>query len=50
MHKTFYLYPAIEIAGKFLATFKEFPPRHPAASYTMSRAIEAIDKLQFGGK
>jgi len=45
MHKTFYLYPAIDIAGKFLSTFKEFPPRHPAASYTMSNAIDAIDKL-----
>jgi arylsulfatase A-like enzyme len=50
MHKTFYLYPAIDIAGKFLATFKEFPPRHPAASYTMSNAIDAIDSLQAGGK
>jgi arylsulfatase len=46
MHKTFYLYPAIDIAGKFLATFKEFPPRHPAASYTMSNAIDAINKLK----
>ncbi|PHS38765.1 MAG: arylsulfatase [Sulfurovum sp.] len=50
MHKTFYLYPAIEIAGKFLATFKEYPPRHPAASYTMSNAIKAINKLKSGGK
>ncbi len=50
MHKTFYLYPAIAIAKNFLATFKEFPPRHPAASYTMSNAIEAIDRLQAHGK
>jgi len=49
MHKTFYLYPAIDIAGKFLATFKEYPPRHPAASYTMSNAIEAIDRMQKAG-
>ncbi len=47
MHKTFYLYPAIEIAGKFLDTFKEYPPRHPAASYTVS---DAIDRLKAGGK
>ncbi len=49
MHKTFYLYPAIDIAAEFLATFKEFPPRHPAASYTMSNAIEAIDRMQKAG-
>ena len=47
MHKTFYLYPAIDIAGAFLTTFKEYPPRHPAASYTMS---DAIDRLKAGGK
>ena len=47
MHKTFYLYPAIAIAGKFLSTFKEYPPRHPAASYTMS---DAIDRMKAGGK
>jgi arylsulfatase len=45
MHKTFYLYPAIDIASKFLATFEEFPPRHPAASYTMSNAIDKIKSL-----
>jgi hypothetical protein len=48
MHKTFYLYPGIEIAGKFLETFKEFPPRHPAASYTMSNAIEKIRAIGTG--
>ena len=47
MHKTFYLYPAIDYAGQFLATFKEFPPRHKAASYTMS---DAIDRLSAAGK
>lgn len=49
MHKTFYLYPAIDIATNFLATFKEFPPRHPAASYAMSNAIDAIDRMQQAG-
>ena len=48
MHKTFYLYPAIDIAGKFLATFKEFPPRHPAASYTMSDAVNRIKAMGEG--
>jgi hypothetical protein len=49
MHKTFYLYPAIDIAGKYLETYKKYPPRHPAASYTMSNAIEAIDNMKKGG-
>jgi hypothetical protein len=48
MHKTFYLYSGIEIAGKFLETSKEFPPRHPAASYTMSNAIEKIRAIGTG--
>ena len=47
MHKTFYLYPALHYAGEFLTTFKEYPPRHPAASYTMSHAI---DRLKAAGK
>jgi arylsulfatase len=49
MHKTFYLYPALHYAGEFLATFKEFPPRHPAANLTMSVAIDKIKALG-GGK
>jgi arylsulfatase A-like enzyme len=49
MYNTYYLYPAIDIAAKFLSTFKDYPPRHEAASYTMS---DAIDKLKnaHGGK
>ena len=47
MHQKFYLYPALHYAGEFLATFKEFPPRHPAASYTMSNAI---DRIKAAGK
>ena len=42
MKNTFYLYPALTIAGEFLATFKEFPPRHEAASVTMTGAMDKI--------
>jgi arylsulfatase A-like enzyme len=42
MKHTFYLYPALDYAKQFLATFKEFPPRHPAADLTMSNAIDRI--------
>ena len=48
MKNTFYLYPALTIAGEFLGTFKEFPPRHEAASVTMTSAMERI--RQSGGK
>jgi arylsulfatase A-like enzyme len=42
MKNTYYLYPALDIAGQFLATFKEFPPRHEAASVTMTGAMDRI--------
>ena len=42
MKNTWYLYPALTIAGEFLATFKEFPPRHPAANVTMTSAMDKI--------
>ena len=48
MKNTWYLYPALEHAARFLGTFKEFPPRHPAASVTMTGAMERI--RQSGGK
>jgi hypothetical protein len=40
MKNTFYLYPALDIAGQFLASFKDFPPRYEAASVTMTSAME----------
>ena len=48
MHKTFYLYPALKYASEFLATFEEFPPRHPAANLTMSVAIDKIKAMGRG--
>jgi hypothetical protein len=42
MKNTFYLYPALDYASQFLATFKDFPPRHPAAYLTMRNAIDRI--------
>ena len=37
--------PAQQIVGRFLATFKEFPPRQKAASFTVDQILE---KLQEG--
>jgi arylsulfatase len=36
------LYPLPEIVGKFLRTFKEYPPRQKAASFTIGKALEAL--------
>jgi arylsulfatase A-like enzyme len=36
------LYKLPEIVGDFLATFKEYPPRQKAASFTIGKALEAL--------
>ncbi len=38
----FMLVPAQAYVGKFLATFKEFPPRQKAASFTIDKAMEQL--------
>jgi arylsulfatase len=42
----FVLLPTQQIVGQFLATFKEYPPRQKAASFTIDQVME---KLQAGG-
>jgi len=41
----FMLVPAQAYVGKFMATFKEFPPRQKAASFTINRAMEQLGAL-----
>ena len=38
----FMLVPAQAYVGKFLATFKEFPPRQKAASFTIDQVMETL--------
>jgi arylsulfatase len=38
----FMLVPAQAYVCKFMATFKEFPPRQKAASFTIGRAMEQL--------
>ena len=38
--------PAQTYVGEFLATFKEFPPRQKAASFSLSQVME---KMKSGG-
>ena len=42
----FFLVPAQTYVGKFLATFKEYPPRQKAASFSLDQVME---KLQTSG-
>ncbi|TSD93652.1 arylsulfatase [Skermania sp. ID1734] len=43
-HEYFVLY-ASAFATAFLETFKEFPPRHEPASFTIDHAVEALHKF-----
>jgi arylsulfatase len=42
VHRMFIFVPAQAIVGKYLETFREFPPRAKAASFTVSDAMEKI--------
>jgi arylsulfatase len=39
----FMLVPAQAIAGEFLATFKEYPPRQKAASFSLENVMEKLE-------
>jgi arylsulfatase len=38
----FLLVPAQQYVAKFLATFKEFPPRQKPASFTIDQVMERL--------
>jgi arylsulfatase len=42
MDHAFMVVPAQAYVGKFLATFKEFPPRQKAASFTVDQVMERL--------
>ena len=37
------MYPLPDVVGKFLATFKEYPPRQKAASFTIGDALKHLE-------
>jgi arylsulfatase len=43
------LVPAQVIVSDFLATFKDFPPRQKAASFSMDQVIEKMTEASGGG-
>ncbi len=42
--RAFALVPAQASVGEFLETFRDFPPRQKAASFTVSGQMEALEK------
>jgi arylsulfatase len=42
LSKLYLLMPAQKMAGEFLATFNEFPPRQKPGSFTVSDAVEVL--------
>jgi arylsulfatase len=42
-HRIFVLLPAQAIVASWLKTFREFPPRSKAASFTVSDAMQKIE-------
>ena len=44
--RAYLLVPAQAYVGQFLATFKDYPPRMKAASFSLDQVME---KLQVGG-
>ena len=43
---SFFAMPAQEIVGRFLATFREYPPRQKAASFTIQQILDKITRPQ----
>ncbi len=44
----FLMVPAQEIVGQFLATFKEFPPRQKAASFSIEEVLQSLQQPPHG--
>lgn len=47
--RIFLLVPAQALVGEFLATFKQFPPRQKAASFSLDQVVEALTVNASGG-
>jgi arylsulfatase len=42
LDRAYLLVPAQAYVGKFLATFKEFPPRQKAASFSLDKVMQEL--------
>jgi arylsulfatase A-like enzyme len=45
IRRDFFVFYATAMASKFLDTFKEFPPRHPPASFSIDQAVEKLKEF-----
>ena len=45
LHHDYFVLYAIAMSTEFLDTFKEFPPRHPPASFTIDQAVEKLHQF-----
>jgi len=47
--RVFLLVPAQQYVGKFLATFKEFPPSQKVGSFSLDQVMEQLTAPPAGG-
>jgi hypothetical protein len=50
LSKAYIILAAQAIVSQFLNTFKDFPPRQKAATFTIDQALEAMASAATGGK
>ena len=48
--RVFALVPAQEYVGKYIATFKEFPPSQKVGSFSLDQVLEKLQDAQTSGK
>jgi len=48
--RTFLLVPAQEYIGKFIATFKEYPPSQKVGSFSLAQVLDKLSSAQSSGK
>jgi arylsulfatase len=47
LDRAYLLVPAQDYVGQFLSTFKEYPPRQKAASFSLDQVMETL--IEAGG-
>ncbi len=43
LRRDFFVFYATAMAAQFLDTFKEFPPRHPPASFSVDQIVKKLE-------
>jgi arylsulfatase len=49
LERAFVMVPAQQYVGKFLATFKEFPPSQKVGSFSLDNVLEMLQAPAAGG-